>query len=461
MSTPPGQPSPDELGIEKIRLERGRAARKATLTHLVGRLVALGVSFISVPLSVAILHDERFGLWATLTSLVTWFGLLDLGIGNQLTSEIAHALGNRDVPRARVAVAGAIALSSAIGLVVLVAFVACSPLVDWNRVLGASARVEPRELSLTLGLTVGLFAVGLPLGITDRVCGGCQETHVASAWSIAGSVVALVALAIVARVDGGLPALVLAIAGTPVLARLAMTVHVFAGRHRELLPRSLPPWATTRALLRGGAGFLVVQLASLGMYHNDIIIISQLFGAEAVGAYSVAWRLATLWSAVVAAWLSPLWPAYADAAARGDTAWLVSHLRTTTLRVVGTSIAFAIGLVTFGPWFIGVWTRSPALVPSRALLATMGVTVVLIGYATSRAIPLNALMRLRGQMLYGLAAALTNIVLSILLGIRIGVIGVCLATALSLVVPAILSSLELRGALRDAASRDRRAAEAP
>ena len=61
---------------------------------------------------------------------------------------------------------------------------------------------------------------------------------------------------------------------------------------------------------------------------------------------------------------------------------------------------------------------------------------------------LNGLGRIRGQMYYGIAAAIVNVVLSIVLGRAIGVDGVCWGTCVAAVVPAVLAPIELRAALR-------------
>ena len=51
------------------------------------------ISFIYTPILLTFLGDERYGIWATILSIITWINFFDVGIGNGLrnllTKEIA------------------------------------------------------------------------------------------------------------------------------------------------------------------------------------------------------------------------------------------------------------------------------------------------------------------------------------------------------------------------------------
>ena len=68
--------------------------------------------------------------------------------------------------------------------------------------------------------------------------------------------------------------------------------------------------------------FLVLQLGVSIFYGSDNIIITHLLGPDAVAGYAVPERMFSLISTLLAMALMPLWPAYAEAAARGDHSWV-------------------------------------------------------------------------------------------------------------------------------------------
>lgn len=446
--------SPPEAPVEQAAAARGkertRRALLTTLSAVAGRALTMILSLVSLPLTVAYLDAERYGLWITIGSFLAWLSIADLGLGNGLTNAVtaARAAGDHDHARRVVSTATLMLAGISLALVALIAVV--FPFVPWERVFAVSSRIDGVELRVTVALCVIIFAASFPLGIVDRVLGACQEGYLSNYWATATAVLSTVALVLAVRFGSGLPTLVMALSLVPLLMRVATTGWVFVKRHPELRPaRSHYDRAVGKALLTTGGSFLVVQLAALGMWQNDNIIISQLHGAAAVGPYSIAFRLATVYVGLVSMYLAPLWPAYADAGARGDYAWIRAQVRRTTRLVTAATIVAAIGMVAVGQWFILVWTRRPDMVPSRRLLVPIAVYMVLICFCQAQAMALNGLGRIRGQMIYGIAAALLNVVLSIVLGRAIGVDGVCWATGIAALITSVLAPIELHGALRD------------
>ena len=52
------------------------------------RIVAIGVSLISVPLTIRYLGSERYGAWVTITTVLTFLNITDLGLGASLTNAL-------------------------------------------------------------------------------------------------------------------------------------------------------------------------------------------------------------------------------------------------------------------------------------------------------------------------------------------------------------------------------------
>ncbi|APR85736.1 O-antigen flippase Wzx [Minicystis rosea] len=431
--------------------ERSRRAFLSAITAFGGRGVSLMISLVSLPLTIGFLDKERFGVWITIGSFLAWLGLADLGLGNGLTNALAEARAKGDHEAARSAVTTSFAVVGAVTLAMAVVFTIAFPFVPWARVLAASSRVSKGELDLTVALCAGIFFVSFPLNLVDKIYAGCQEGFVANHWSTVSNVITAIALVAAVRIGrGGLPILVVVLSGLPLLVRLAGVGYLFGSRHPELRPRRR---AYRRdlvgSLLGTGTQFLVVQLAALGMWQNDNIIVAQTFGVEAVGPYSVAFRLASTYVGLVGMYLGPLWPAYADAAARGEYTWIRDQVRRKTKLVVSVTVVAAVGMIAIGGWFIGVWTRSKTMTPERSLLIPMAVYMVLIVACTSFASALNGLGQIRGQMIYGLAAAILNVGLSIVLARVVGIAGVCWATCVAALIPTVFASLELDRTLRE------------
>src|SRR4051812_33299361 len=73
--------------------ERYRRIAWSAVLSAGARGVGILVSFITVPLVIGYLGDERYGMWLTISSLFLVLGPLDLGIGRGLLQVVSEASG--------------------------------------------------------------------------------------------------------------------------------------------------------------------------------------------------------------------------------------------------------------------------------------------------------------------------------------------------------------------------------
>ncbi len=431
----------------QARSERQRRAWWTTLTSIGSRGVTLVLSLVSVPLTLGYLDKERFGVWITIGSLLGWLGVADLGVGYGLTNALVAAEARKDRHAQTQAVTACFVVVTSGALAGAALLASAFRFVPWARVLAAGDRVPGGELTTSVAICAAVFFIGFPLGLIDKIYAGLQEGFVGNYWSTAGNVLSFAALVLVARFGSGLPILVLALSAAPVVVKLANAVQLLVTRP-WLRPR-LDAWRgeVARRLMRSGVAFLILQLAQLGMWQNDNIIVAQMFGAAAVTSYSIAFRLCTFYIGLVSMWLAPLWPAYGDAAARGDDDWIRRTVARNTSLVVGVTALAGAGMVLFGRFAIRLWVGE-AVLPERGLLIAIAVYMVVLVWCMSIAVALNGLGRLRGQMFYGGGAVPINVACSILLARRVGMAGVCWGTTIAALFPAIATTVELRRVLR-------------
>ena len=243
--------------------------------------------------------------------------------------------------------------------------------------------------------------------------------------------------------------LVLAMAGSPVVASLVHAAVLF-GRDRPWLrvdPNRFDRRTATRLLQHGGL-FFALQLAASFVYAPDNVIIAQTLGPTSVAQYAVAAKLFTVSVLLSDVALAPLWPAYGEAMARGDLEWVKRTLARSIQVAALASILFASLLVVGGNEILTIWvgagfTASPNL---RLGLATWTI-VSTVGMAV--AMYLNAANLMRVQVICALAWVPASLVLKVMLVTRWGLAGVPWAMVLSYLAFAAvpLATLGLRGRL--------------
>ena len=187
-------------------LERYRRAGITASTSFLAKALTILIGFVSVPLTVHYLGAERYGVWLTISSLLTWLALTDFGIaGNALVNVIAEADGRDDRQAAREYAASAfwalVALSTAIGMSLAFTF----RWIPWRSIFRVSMDVSTQELHLACALTLLVFALNLPLNMLNSIYSAYQDGFMSNMWGMASNVIALAGLIVVSRFRGVCP----------------------------------------------------------------------------------------------------------------------------------------------------------------------------------------------------------------------------------------------------------------
>lgn len=409
--------------------ERYRRVILSSATSVAARGVGILTGLVSVPLTIRYLGIERYGLWMTVTSLVAMLMFADLGIGNGLINAVSEADGRDDRVGARVAVSSAfyLLLGIAIGLSLL--FAVAYPFIPWPRIFNVTSELARKESAVTAAALVVIFLANVPLGVVQKVQMGCQEGFNSNLWTAVGGLFGFGGLLLSVYFKAGLPWLVLALSGAPVLAT-AWNWHVFFGRSRPWLApsRRAVIWVVAKRITGAGVVFALLQLFSLIGNWSDNLVIAQYLGASAVAGYAVTQKLFSV--TLLAQFVTlPMWPAFGEAQARGDFRWARRALNRSLGVTLVLGVATAAPLLIFSKQIISLWA-GPALVPSSLLLAGFGLWVLLAGYAGTMSAFLSSGPLLAKQIyIYGAASA-SAFGLKVLLVPRWGVAGAIWGTVL-------------------------------
>lgn len=409
-------------------LERYRRAALTSAANMLGRGVGLLAAMISVPLTIRYLGTERYGIWMTISSIVVLLGFADLGLGNGLLNAISASHGRDDRDFARKCVSSAFFFLAALAMLLALVFVLCYPWIPWDRVFNVSPEVGQQEAGPAMAVFFGCFLVGMPLGIVTRIQMGYQQGFVNAAWQAVGSLLALVCLLVAIWLRGSLPVLVLALAGAPLLATALNGVVLFWRDMPWLVPNWFAiSWQAARQVGRAGLMFLILQVCVALLSSVDNLIVAQMLGQDAVSQLAVPARLFSVAGAVAMIALLPLWPAYGEAIARGDIAWVERTVIRSTICAAGASFAIALPLTVLGRPIVQAWV-GPEIQPSQSLLLALGCWTVLSAVGSALAMFLNAANVVLFQTVCAIAVGITATLLKTRLATAVGLDGMVWAT---------------------------------
>lgn len=429
----------DTSTAEGRSLERYRCVAMTTMSAGLAKGVTALTLFVSVPLTLAYLGSERYGLWMTIGSVVAILSFADFGIGNGLVNVVSEANGRDDRRLAREYVSSAFFMLAALSFVLACVFTMIYPWLSWQRLFNVHSAIAISEAGPAMAVFCGCFLVNIPLGIVNRIQVGYQEGFASNLWTALGGIFALGGVIVVCRLRAGLPWLVLAMAGAPVVATLANAIVLFGTQRRWLRPS----WQSANRLAGGkifrlGMMFFVLQVAVAVGFSSDNVVVAQVLGAGAVTQYSVPAKMFGIITMLITTLLAPLWPAYGEALARQEFGWIMKALK----RSIALGLAIAIPanafLVIFAGRLLHLWVGN-RVAPSLFLLVGLALWGVICASSTPVATLLNGAGIMKVQAIVAGVASLTNLGLSVVLTRKFGVVGVCLGsvfTQLLIVFPA-------------------------
>ncbi len=361
--------------------ERYRRAGLTASASFISKALTIVISFVSVPLTVHYLGAERYGVWLTIGSLLTWMSMTDFGIaGNALVNLLSEAHGKEDKRLAGQHAASAfwtlVGLSLCIGAIFLFTF----RLIPWQTVFHVSSAVPAAELDRACAYSLIFFVVGFPLSMVSSVYGAYQDGFISNIWNIAGSALALISLIVVAQMKGGLPQLVLAISGTRALVGFANVYFMFFRKYPWLVPLpSAVRWGSIKRLLSLGGNYMITQLAGLGIYQSQPMIITQMLGPSYVVIFVVAQKVVTLPNDLVFMATAPFISAYGEAKARGDWGWIKRAFRNSLVASLAFGVPVTVAIALVAKPLIRIWAGKAA-VPNAQLILWLSIyTLICVG----------------------------------------------------------------------------------
>ena len=433
----------EESKSSTIRL--GSRIRLGAVAAFLSRGTAIVAQVVVVPLAIELVGRELYGAFLVLTSLLGWLSISNLGLAAGMTTSLAAAVADERDQDARKIIASTLALIGLVSLGIAMTL-PLVPFVSWNGFLGV-AGFDGNPFANSVAVGVALTALGLFVSSGDRVLQAQQRIHVSHFLNVGSSLLVIALLLLLRNTSASLAILTACLLGPRVMAQFVGLSVALRPRRFRPSPRDVDRKVGT-AVFRTGMGFFLAQLASIAMWQTDNVVVGQLFGAETVAAYATTFRLSVVVTMLVYAALTGVWAAVAASIATGDVQQIDRWRRKTIVMVLAFSGTASAAVFLLGDITIRTWTNGE-LAPPPGMLVPLAIHIPLFSFCIVQGVFLNGLGRVRGQAIYGTAAALLNILLSLALGKSFGPQGVCWATVISGLLPAFLTWRELRMALQD------------
>ena len=381
------------------------------------------------------LGDDAFSLWILIFSVTGYYGLFDLGIRSAIIRYVAkfsatddHAELNRLV---NTAMFGYSAIGiSALSITVLATYYVHSifPKIPLHFVPTA------RWLLFIVGTSV---SAGFPIGVFSGILEGLQRFYLLNLTSASTTLMRALLIVIALTHGHGLVTLALITTSLPLLGGLVNAAVVF-----RLLPLRFGLQYVNRASCRTIASYsgttFVIILAGRLRFKTDALVIGTFLSAAAVTYFTIGSRLVDYASEAVSSLSQLVIPMSSQSQAKGDLDGLRKIFVLGNRACAFIILPIAAILTILGKSVIEAW------VGPKYVAASYPVLLILLFPST-----LMLAQSVSGRTLWGmakhrtlawvvLAEGIANLILSIILVRRYGIIGDAIGTAIPLICTQVL-----------------------
>lgn len=408
----------------------GHSARFNSILSVSTKIVSMGVAIMSVPILLQLIGVENYGTWVTLTSLLAWVAMLDLGIGNSLRNSVGSLVDVAGEATLQWEFLSFFRLLTMVGIGTATVLLGASlwfPLLSENRAVVFVLYLPALLLlPLLLGASVlqGARALGLQSLITSAGVWFFFGYIFVLQWSEVGKV-NLMGVAVVWSV--------FRVISLVISFKLALS---YLKLHPQQLLKKLSGGLPT-ARLKVGLSFLVLQVSSMVLYSMGNVIIYQGLGSAEVARYDILNKIFLIGLSFFSIVISIAWANISRLRALKDYPALQVLYRKVMALALGF-ILCAFGIAAFASKVVQVWTDGRIEVTEHEAFAIAAlVSIQAVAYVG--AVFMNAFEIIQLQVvLAGFSILLMFPIAHIFLSMGYGIRAVPLASGMLTLLPMLV-----------------------
>lgn len=388
--------------------QRTLRAKKNIVVSFFSKGISILISFLIVPLTLGYVGRVEYGIWMTISSIISWFSFFDIGLGNGLRNKLAEALAKGDKETANIYISSTFALIVLIATFMFIGFLIAANYISWNSALNTNV-VSNNELFNIVVAVFFFFCIGFIMKVLSSILQALQKYAINDILGVIAQLLGLIAIFVLVKTtDGSLFKLCLVYGSKTAIVLFIASFFLFSRTLKEFRPkiqninikRAIP-------LMNLGVWFFINQILYLIVTQSSVIIVVQLFGPEDVTIYNLAKRYMTLISLVYIMILTPFLSAFTEAYTKNEFQWIKRIIK--KINLIWVVSIFGTTTLIFGyRLFFNLWVGDEISIPFP-LIITLGILSICETRSATYTLFLNGIGKIRLQFYSGIISALSFI----------------------------------------------------
>lgn len=433
--------------------QRTQKVKKNIVITALLKAINIGIGYVLLPLTLNYLTKDTYGVWLTLSSVIAWFNIFDVGLSNGLRNKVAEALVASDVVLIKQLVSTTYAIISLAAIGIMVVGLVAVYAVNWQVWLNVTS-VSAIELQQVMVIMCLFFSIQFVLKIVLSIVLAYQLSFINN---MVNTIINLATLGIVVVLGMLGKAQLINYAwgisvGSLVVYALAM-VYLYSHQLNAALPswRSIN-WQLAPSLFTLSSKFFVIQIAAIVVFSTDNFLISHFFSSGKVVEYNVVFKYYNLLTVFFFMISSPLWSAYTEAYKANDLTWIhATYAKLMKAFVLGIALAFV--MTVCAGYVYDFWLRKQLIIDYK-LNVYMALYVMLNVWVYIHNSFLSGVSKIHLGMYIAIAACVLNIPIAYVMCVylKFDSTGIIIANILVLLPDAVLTTIQYKKIINNTAT---------
>jgi O-antigen/teichoic acid export membrane protein len=403
-----------------------------TLANGLAQFTAMASSLIFMPMLIRAFGVHDFGLFLLASSIAAYASLVDFGVGTALIKHVAERSASEDKEGLGKHISTSLAFYIVAGLFIAAVLGGLALMTD--SLFNVSA--DGARLLRNLLLVVAAFSLWTwPATTGGLVLAGLQRYTVSAMTAIAVAIANVGVILLVLATGQGPLALLL---GQSVVAAIAAGVNILLARKAVVGVRVRPgdaDLAVLKDIMSFSWAIFLLQICTIIIYQQtDRVILGVFLGASAITLYESAGRMQGLVTQVTQFATSAVLPFASQLDAEKRSASLQTLFLRGTKYVMGLVLPVVVGLMILAKPILAAWLGPEFARQALAAQILLSYQLLAVGCVVGEAILIGRGHAQRRVFNSVFVVTLGNLVLSIMLVQRMGILGVVIGTAVPWVV---------------------------
>jgi O-antigen/teichoic acid export membrane protein len=431
------------------KIKTGSVRSVVVKKNIIGSFIIKGLSMLTtltlVPLTLKMLDSEKYGIWITIYSIVNWFNMMDIGLGNGFRNKFAEAVALDNYENAKKYISTLYTSTLIISLGCFIIYAIVHSFLNWEKILNIPKNFD-ENISRIVFIIFGLFSLQFVFKNINTVLLSLQKTAFSNAIVFASQLVSLFAILFLSKIGyANLQTISIVFMLSPILVNGIITLFLFQTQLNKYLPNKIEiDKVSIINMMNLGIKFFFIQITTIVMFSAGNIIITQLYGPKEVTPYNIANQLFSAAMVGFSIILAPFWSAYTEAITKKDYTWIKNSFD----KLKKIWLIFFIGIIIvllFSPIIFKLWLGEKVQIPF-ILSTSFALYIAISSWTGMYAQFLNGTGKIKIQLYIAIIQCITNIPLAILLSkvFGWGTVGIIMATNINLLLAAIILPMQVQ-----------------